>query len=116
MEDKTIDILGTTWIVEFKDYDPGFEAGQGFCCECEKRIVIENVKKSDDPLAASIEGQKINQKRVIRHEIVHAYLSECGLDLDSAAADHWATNEEMVDWIARLGPKIHNTWKELGVL
>lgn len=116
MESKTVNILGTEWLIEFKDYDPGFEVGQGFCCECEKRIAIENVKKSDDPLVATIEGQKINQKRVIRHEIVHAYLSECGLDCSSSSADNWAINEEMVDWFARLGPKIFNTWKELGVL
>ena len=49
MESKTVNILGTEWLIEFKDYDPGFEVGQGFCCECEKRIAIENVKKSDDP-------------------------------------------------------------------
>ena len=104
MESKTVNILGTEWLIEFKDYDPGFEVGQGFCCECEKRIAIENVKKSDDPLAATIEGQKINQKR------------ECGIDCSSSSVDNWAINEEMVDWFARLGPKIFNTWKELGVL
>jgi hypothetical protein len=51
-------------------------------------------------------------RRVVRHEIVHAFLMESGLDESSNPADAWATNEEMVDWFARQGPKIYKAWKE----
>jgi len=55
-------------------------------------------------------------KETLRHEIVHAFLFECGLSACSGYADHWAKNEEMVDWIAIQGPKIHEAWKKAGAL
>ena len=40
-------------------------------------------------------NQPIVGKKVIRHELVHAFLFESGLSVNS-----WADNEEIVDWIA----------------
>lgn len=49
-------------------------------------------------------------KKVIRHEIVHAFLKESGLDANS----DWARNEEIVDWFALQGPKIMAAWVDAG--
>lgn len=56
------------------------------------------------------------QKQILRHEIIHAYLSESGLDENSLVpGDAWPINEEMVQWIAVMFPKIMNTFLELGI-
>ena len=55
-------------------------------------------------------------KKVLRHEIVHAYLCESGLEHCSLGEDSWATNEEMVDWMAIQGPKLYKAWEEAGAL
>jgi hypothetical protein len=47
--------------------------------------------------------------------VIHAYLSESGLNSSSNGVDCWARNEEMVDWFAIQMPKIVKTFGELGV-
>ena len=54
----------------------------------------------------------IQSKKVVRHEIVHAFLTESGL----AENSFWAQNEELVDWIAIQGPKLIKAWQEAGAL
>lgn len=46
------------------------------------------------------------------HEIVHAFFFESGLGGES----DYAQNEELVDWIARQGPKLYRAWAEAGAL
>lgn len=46
------------------------------------------------------------QKHILRHELVHAFLFESGLNANSNSSEAWANNEEMVDWIAIQMPKI----------
>ena len=48
---------------------------------------------------------------VKRHELIHAFLYESGLDACS-----WANNEEMVDWIAIQFPKLFKAFQEVGCL
>ena len=52
------------------------------------------------------------KKQVIRHEIIHAFVFESGLDTCS----DWAKNEEMVDWIAIQFPKLLKAFKEADCL
>ena len=113
MENWEIDILGSKWTVIFKDDDPAFEDCNGYCDDAGRQIIIENIKETDDPLAFDLSSQNLNQKRVIRHEIIHAFLSESGLAESSSACENWASNEEMVDWFARQSPKIFKLFKEL---
>ena len=49
---------------------------------------------------------------MLRHEIVHAFLYESGLDVSS----EWARNEEIVDWIALQTPKLQKAFEEAGCL
>ena len=51
----------------------------------------------------------------VRHEVIHAYLSESGLNSSSNGVECWVRNEEMVDWFAVQIPKIVKTFNELGV-
>lgn len=57
------------------------------------------------------------RKSVIRHEIVHAFLHESGLDTCSNDCYcGWAKNEEMVYWFAIQSPKIYKVFNELELL
>ena len=113
---KTVDILGSKWTIKYVDDDPAFEQANGFANDAAREIVIENVKTSDDPLSFDMQSQYNNQKRVLRHELIHAYLYESGLGDSSNSCDAWAVNEEMVDWFARNIPKMIITFKELKCL
>lgn len=113
---KTVDILGSTWTIKYVDDNPGFEHANGFTNDAAREITMENVKMSDDPLDFDMHSQYLNQKRVLRHELIHAYLYESGLGDSSNSCDAWAVNEEMVDWFARNTPKIFATFKELKCL
>ena len=57
------------------------------------------------------------KKLTLRHEILHAFLFESGLDAGSIATyGPWANNEEMVDWFAIQSPKIFKVYSELGLV
>ena len=55
------------------------------------------------------------KKKVLRHEIIHAFLYESGLRENSYKSYSWAENEEMVDWFAIQFPKILKVYKELKI-
>ena len=59
-----------------------------------------------------VENVEELEKKVLRHEIIHAYLGESGL----RSSSEWAENEEMVDWFAIQFPKILKTFSELCIL
>lgn len=51
-------------------------------------------------------------EEVVRHELIHAFLFESGLNNNS----DWARNEEMIDFFAIQFPKITNLFNELNIL
>lgn len=89
--------------------NPLFEDSDGYCDWTVRQIHIRR----------EIEGTLCNMerymKKVLRHEIVHAFLLESGLDC-CTTAETWARNEEMVDWLARQGEKIYAAWSNAGAL
>lgn len=107
----TVDILGTKYSVSFiaEEKEPRLKGCDGFCDETTKEIVVENYKRGESGNKGKLELQ---EKKNLRHEIVHAFLFESGL----AENSEWAYNEEMVDWIAKQGPKIIKAWQEAGAL
>ena len=114
-----VKILGAIYTIAFKNDEvvckemnckPG-ECG-GYCNEYSGEIVIANLNLCDDDETV----KKVLRKRNLRHEIIHAFLSESGLSSNSSEMCCWAKNEEMVDWIAIQFPKILKTFKEVGCL
>ena len=107
-----INILGSEWeIIERTEAEDKRLVGcDGYADWTRHLIVIEReIDGSLGDMAAYI-------RKVKRHEIVHAFLLECGLDECSGECDAWAQNETMVDWIARLGPKLLTAWGNAGAL
>lgn len=56
------------------------------------------------------------KKDVLKHEIIHAFLFESGLDMQSGETESWAQNETMVDWIALQFPKMLKAFQEVDCL
>ncbi len=115
-EIKKVNILGSEWTLKIVRDDPAFEEATGYVNDAARIIMIEAVKMKEGALDFDLQSQYIDQKRTIRHEVLHAYLYESGLAHSSNSAENWAVNEEMVDWFARMSPKIFATYKELKVL
>ena len=54
----------------------------------------------------------------LTHELYHAFFNESGLDVctgDSGCENGWARNETMVDWNAKMFPKILKVRRKLGI-
>lgn len=111
-----IDVLGTDYHIEHKPYNKNdFGDCDGYCKLYEKVIAICDMMTEPNMMNEPKEVRDEVEKRVLRHEIIHAFLFESGLATDSKGATAWAENEEMIDWFAIQGPKILKIWQEAGV-
>lgn len=112
-----VDILGTRYSIEIHESEQDVylkEDLDGYCNSTLKLIVISdmsNYKNIGD------KERELYQKETLRHELVHAILSESGLK-DNALiyGKSWATNEEMVDFIACQFDKIYKIFEWCEVL
>jgi len=128
-EIRDIDILGSTYQIIYveseeernKDY-PHLIGCYGILLSTSKTILIQDydieIVKYTDEEGGFERNWKPLMKSSLRHEIIHAYLNECGLRFCAKGTndESWSRNEEMVDWIACLSPKIFKTFKELDIL
>lgn len=108
-----VNILGIEYEIyhnvsnDFKFFKKG--EADGICDFSVKKIYIAAMEVDDDTYQ-DLESYK---KSVIRHEIIHAFLYESGLNASSA--NGWARNEEMIDWIALQFPKMQQIYEQLKV-
>lgn len=96
-----VNVLGTVYRIK---YVPSLDGRGGETDFYTKEIRIS--EQEDVPAEFKTDNLKEMQKCVLRHELIHAFLYESGLDMSSAAHDAWAVNEEMIDWMAIQMPKI----------
>lgn len=116
MENRTVNILGTEYKIimcneeEHELLNGKFRDG---CTDNTTKEILVCEKKSD----CELQDYEYWEKTVLRHELMHAFLFESGLDSSSyGCSGAWACNEEMVDWFAIQSPKIFKVFQELGVL
>ena len=117
MQNFKVNILGSEWNVKFgneKEY-PNLTNVDGYTDLSIREIVVDDMEVSQGQIGAKTD-LKSYQKQVVRHEIIHAFLLESGLDSNSNSADSWAVNEEMVDWFAIQLPKIFKVFNELKLM
>lgn len=121
MENRKINILGTEYRIETHKVseDSYLEDNKlsGYCGEEEKLIVVADMSEEKYFTGMDEKAQEAYRKRVLRHEIMHAFLNESGLsDSSNQYSGAWAKNEEMVDWFAIQSPKIFKAYLELGII
>lgn len=103
-----INIMGTIYKIKRKKLkDADFD---GWCDNTSKTIVIRKDNYNN------VGNFEYLMRKQLRHEIMHAYLSESGLQSNFESSTQWGHNETMVDWIAIQFPKIYKTYKKLKIL
>lgn len=105
-----VNVLGTKYEIKYAgDEETRLEELDGYCDTSSKEIIV---RIFDEDLV-SLKNLKEVEKAVTRHEIIHAFLYESGLNCNSnATTGAWAANEEMIDWIALQFPKILDAFYE----
>lgn len=112
-----INILGAEYTVNYCNYeDKAIFEKRGICGYHDgatKEIVIGKIGTFPGFEEETEDHCKQEEKEILRHEIVHAFLHESGLaDSSLQYSNGWAKNEEMVDWIALQFPKMYKAFKD----
>lgn len=108
MKDTTINVLGTEYTIELRQL--GSEGIDGFCDNTSKLIVIRSDNHNEVGNFAEL------QKKQLRHEIIHAFLSESGLQCNWQHIEQFGHDETTVDWFAIQSPKIFKVFTDLELL
>jgi hypothetical protein len=111
-----INVLGTEYklYISTEEKEPRLKNSWGVTDVYAKEIIISN--DCDRGTEYDCKNLKLFKNKVIRHEIIHAFLYESGMKENSSATQSWVENEEMVDWFAIQLPKIYKVYKELDIL
>lgn len=104
-----INILGTPYyIIESDSTEDSFlEKCDGYCDKTSKKIVVLKESRESD-----LDNFQLYKNKVMRHEIIHAFLFESGLH------ENWqhqqGHDETYVDWIATQFPKLQKAFNDAG--
>ena len=110
---KTVNILGTEYEVIMDAPDEMLpEDADGAMDHSVKRIVVAKFESNRN----SIKDLDVYRKKVLRHEVIHAFLFASGLWNNSGNVTAWGQSEEITDWFAIQSPKIMKVFEELEVL
>ena len=116
MNDRKVNILGTEYIVKERALaeDELLDSRDGYTDWTTREIVVRREQEWEEGTLKKMDSYI---REVLRHEIVHAFFFESGLDASvNSVFGSWAKNEEMVDWFAIQGQKIYKAWQEAGAL
>lgn len=106
---KKVNILGTTYKVYFRSQseDELLRNCDGYCDKTTHTIVV--LKDAED---CDLGDFEVYQKKVLRHEIIHAFHFESGLQ-ENLEIKPSGFPETLVDWFAIQYPKIKKVFEEL---
>lgn len=100
METYTVNILGSEWVIRSANgandvtfaNDPSCGGYADLSC---KTIVLRDASERELSVIHADNSDNVTE-HTLRHELIHAFLYECGL----SECSEWAANEEMIDWLA----------------
>lgn len=105
-----VSILGRLY--EIREETPSTDArlknADGYC---DSSIGVCVIDKMDSVEEDSLKDLSAFKQKVLRHELIHAFLTESGLREQC----EWAT-EEMVDWVAVQFPKMLAAFQKAGCI
>lgn len=114
----SVNVMGVTYTITGRSQKQDIKLDEGcllgYCDYTTKEIIYATHPNSVDVFACK--DLSYIEKKTVRHEIIHAFLYESGLDNDSNSADAWGINEEMVDWLAIQFSKILKAFEDVGCL
>ena len=103
-----VNVLSTVYRIK---YVPSLDGRGGETDFYTKEIRIS--EQEDIPAEYKTDNLKEMQRHVLRHELIHAFLFESGMDQSSAAHEAWAVNEDLIDWMAIQMPKIMSAYESV---
>ena len=111
----TVSVLGTEYEiylnVPHKD-DKMLDTCDGYCDWTVRRIVVADRHEAEQH--ADFEARK---KVCLRHELIHAFLYESGLDQNTTwDIEGQIHPEQMVEWVARQYPKMLEMFRKVGAI
>lgn len=108
MENCKVNILGTEYKIHIKEL--GVEDIDGYTDPTSYEIVIrnDNINKIGD-------FDELQRKQ-LRHEIIHAFMNESGLQCNWQHTQQFGQEETTVDWFAIQSPKIFKVFQRLDIL
>lgn len=111
MKNTQINVLGTFYKIEYRNSnnDISLKDVDGYCDYTSRLIVI---KANNNNELGDFER---SQKKALRHEIIHAFLAESGLQSNFQHCNEFGHDETMIDWFAIQFPKILKIYKELKI-
>lgn len=99
-----VNVLGEAYRASYKDF--GEQELDGYCDESAREIwVRRDERKGDGPY---FKDYAAIQRKIMRHEIVHAFFLESGLGYT------YGNDEALVDWIAVMVPKMVRAFEMAG--
>lgn len=108
---NAVHVLGVEYAIVISDRNSNaiLREANGYVDSSTKTIWLSEIEQDE----YTIKNIEWLSKKVARHEIIHAFFIESGLSHNSLSFDDgWATNEEMVDWLAIQSPKIFEAFRE----
>lgn len=109
IEEKPIkvNILGTEYqvIINKDSNNPKMKNRAGYIEAYSKEIFLKDIEVDED----TYKNIEEFQKKVLRHEMMHAFFHEAGLE-------HYYEDENLVDWLALQIPKIIKAMNEVDCL
>ena len=112
--DGLVYILGTQYNIKLisEADDPMLKTLEGYTDPTVHKIVVKLIEKQ----SGSVQNLADYSKNIMRHELIHAFLFESGLDACANGVDCWTQNEEMIDWFAYQSTKIFKLFQQLNCL
>lgn len=110
---KTVNILGIEYKIIFDVPDEEMPEGADGCMD-QSIHTIKIAKFETD--RNTIQDMDSYRKKVLRHEIVHAFLYESGMWNNSGSTKCWGMDETITDWIAIQSPKLFRAFNEADCL
>lgn len=106
--EKRIVILGSEWVVEYVEMGDAEMDGETDYTDRTIRIRTDNVFEVGDFVQL--------QNKQLRHEVIHAFMAESGLQSNFEHYQKYGHEETTVDWFAIQFPKILRVYTELGCI
>lgn len=116
-----VDVLGTMYAIYESNLDECTFMKEhnldGYCESYDRKIVISDMSDAVRYDFSSEDAKNRYRGSLLRHEIIHAFLSESGLqDSTNSFNSAWSKNEEMIDWFSIMWPKINNAFEAVGAI
>ena len=112
-ENMKVNILGTEYTIMLDVPEEDMPKDSDGCMDHSTKIIKIMKMEQQENSVGDLENYK---RKVLRHEIIHAFFYESGLWNCSGCSDAWGIDETITDWIAIQFPKILKAFQECDCL